>query len=213
MILKDLDVRRKLSLTPEMGRLLIETLQGDVAWLQRQNVMDYSLLLAVCPNDEAAGGRKAGLRNSVAAVGDYCTCCGSQTGVRKPCTECKLPVCVYCCDESRGLAPCHICYGFETCPILTRDVVQTPLPVAKRNASVFRAQDGGVAATSADGTRVLPETYFIGVIDFLQPFNLRKVVEQKVKTVVLAGGDEMQISVLQPDKYAARLVEFVKKLL
>lgn len=55
--------------------------------------------------------------------------------------------------------------------------------------------------------------YFVGIIDFLQPFNIRKQVEQKVKTHLLAGGDALQISVLQPDLYAERLFEFVRRLI
>ena len=217
VILKDLDVCRKLSLTTEMGRLLLETLERDTAWLQRQNVMDYSLLLAVCrEEEEEEGGAKEARACAVTARGgDFCTCCGSETAQLAPCPACRLSVCCFCCDESRGLAPCHLCYGFEACPILGSRVAAAPLPLplAPRNASLFRSHDGGIRASTADGSSALPETYFIGVIDFLQPFNLRKAVEQKVKTVVLAGGDEMQVSVLQPDKYAARLVEFVKKLL
>jgi 1-phosphatidylinositol-4-phosphate 5-kinase len=211
VILKDLDVRRKLSVTAEMGRLLIETLERDAAWLQRQNVMDYSLLLAVCREEENES--KSRRYAVTVAGGDYCTCCGNETATLAPCPACRMAVCGFCCDESRGLAPCHLCYGFEACPILGNHLTVAPLPVAPRHASLFRSHDGGIRASTADGLSSLPETYFIGVIDFLQPFNLRKQVEQKVKTVVLAGGDERQISVLQPDKYAARLVEFVKKLL
>jgi hypothetical protein len=75
VILKDLDVRRKVHMTDEVGRLFIETLTKDVAFLQSQNVMDYSLLLAVCPDNVPTHNSHVG--GLVAAEG-FCTCCGTQ---------------------------------------------------------------------------------------------------------------------------------------
>jgi hypothetical protein len=131
------------------------------------------------------------------------------------CPSCRHPVCIYCCNIARGLSPCHLCAGFPSCPFLGSDqshsLTRSSLPAAPRHASLFRSHDGGLAATKSAGD--VPEVYYIGVIDFLQPFNLRKNLEQQFKTVVMARGDEMLVSVLEPKKYAARLVEFVKKLL
>ena len=214
VILKDLDIQRKLSMTPEMRQLLLDMLARDTAWLQSQNVMDYSLLMAVCRDDIAATTSIS--VSGTTMSGDYCTCCGSERALRKPCPSCKLSVCVYCCDEARGLSPCHLCYGMEQCPFLGREASagsssSGSLPVAKRHASVFRSYDGGFAATDEKGVR-MAEVYYLGVIDFLQPFNLRKTVEKTLKTVWV-GGDEMQISVMEPPKYAARMLGFVSKLL
>lgn len=203
VIQKDLDVRRKLHMTEDMARLLLASLGSDVAWLQSQNVMDYSFLLAVCKEDNVAA-RYGGM---MATEENYCTCCGSQvffekkkkivafllenqSSSRSPCPSCKLSVCVYCCNVERGLTPCHLCAGFPTCPFLGTNPkyvapVSAPLSLPPRHASLFRARDGGMAATSLTGDPI-PEIYYFGLIDFLQPFNLRKNLEQQFKTVVLA---------------------------
>lgn len=205
VILKDLDVQRCIHLTREMSVLLLKTLKADLKWLRNQNCMDYSLLLAVCPVEE-----KESLSVS-AASSACCTCCGGQNLARRPCPKCQFSVCSLCCDPSRQRLVCHLCYGFESCPILgSQTLPQQSAPFRKQ--SLFRSYDGGFRSTSSQGAP-RPEMYFVGIIDFLQPFNIRKQVEQKVKTHLLAGGDALQISVLQPDLYAERLFEFVRRLI
>lgn len=212
-IMKDLDVQEtKLQMTPDMAALFVQSLSKDCEFLQRHNVMDYSLLLALCappPPPSLAPPRRA---SQLLAVSDFCTCCGSESAPRDQCPQCRLAVCVYCCDPRRNLSPCHLCCGFEACPYLGVAGVAGATPVTPpRHASVFRADGGGFRATSADGAP-LETVYFMGIIDFLQPYNMRKQVESRVKTVLLAGGDELQISVLSPERYAQRLVSFVRRL-
>lgn len=50
----------------------------------------------------------------------------------------------------------------------------------------------------------------MGIIDWLQPFNLRKRAENKIKTIV--HGAESDISVVEPRRYAARFYSFIATL-
>ena len=49
---------------------------------------------------------------------------------------------------------------------------------SSKNRSAFYAQDGGLLSDDKD------ELYFIGIIDILQPWTLRKVMEAKMKSLV-----------------------------
>ena len=51
--------------------------------------------------------------------------------------------------------------------------------------------------------------YYLGLIDFLQPWTTRKVMERKIKG--LAGYDTNAISAVTPEEYATRFLEFLDK--
>ena len=73
IILKDLDVERCIHLTRDMGVLLLDTLRADLAWLEQHHAMDYSLLLAVVPdetNEDVHNNGDGGAKSIC------CTCCG-----------------------------------------------------------------------------------------------------------------------------------------
>ncbi len=50
-------------------------------------------------------------------------------------------------------------------------------------------------------------TYYMGVIDFLQPWTVKKRLERDLKG--LAGMDKSAISCVAPADYAARFLDFV----
>lgn len=54
-----------------------------------------------------------------------------------------------------------------------------------------------------------PETYFAGIIDILQPYNLRKQLEHGFKSMRYDGET---ISAVHPDAYAKRFMEFMRKV-
>ena len=49
--------------------------------------------------------------------------------------------------------------------------------------------------------------YFMGLIDFLQPWTTRKVIERRLKGMV--GYDMHAISCVSPEEYASRFLEFI----
>ena len=68
--------------------------------------------------------------------------------------------------------------------------------------------DGGVLSMmqgTKSGKRVL---YYMGVIDFLQPWTPRKVAERKLKGIF--GQDTSAISCVDPDEYATRFLDFIE---
>ena len=134
------------------------------------------------------------------------------------CNKCNLAVCRPCLKVERGIARCHLCQGAQKCPILGKEPPLSAESVRRQSvgsnvsASIFRIDDGGLRSLTPDG-RARPERYYMAIIDYMQPFNNRKRVESTVKTYLLAGGDAMQISVLEPPLYASRMLEFVRRLI
>ena len=54
----------------------------------------------------------------------------------------------------------------------------------------------------------LPVTYYVGLIDFLQPFNIKKVLEWRAKALV---HEKDSFSCVPPDVYAKRLLDFIDR--
>merc|ERR1712032_96509 len=50
-------------------------------------------------------------------------------------------------------------------------------------------------------------TYYIGLIDFLQPWTMKKAIERKLKGVLLH--DMKSISCVPPEEYASRFLDFI----
>lgn len=69
--------------------------------------------------------------------------------------------------------------------------------------------DGGLLSVfhgTRNGKRAL---YYMGLIDFLQPWTSRKVLERKVKGIL--GQDTNAISCVTPEEYAGRFLEFLNE--
>ncbi|CAF4732196.1 unnamed protein product [Rotaria sp. Silwood1] len=65
------------------------------------------------------------------------------------------------------------------------------------------AKTGGIPALTADGQRVY---LYVGIIDILQSYQLRKKLENKFKSVITDG---LQISVTHPSYYSERFQKFL----
>lgn len=71
--------------------------------------------------------------------------------------------------------------------------------------SVFRTDDGGFR--SSDGKdRAMGLVYYMGIIDVLQPYNLRKKVEHALKSLRESPD---ALSCVDPAQYSKRFVDFV----
>jgi hypothetical protein len=81
--------------------------------------------------------------------------------------------------------------------------VMSPVP-----KSPFKARQGGFRATSVND-EPLDVLYFIGIIDILQPYTVRKVGEHLLKSMVHPA-DASTISCVPPDKYAKRFLRFAE---
>jgi len=69
--------------------------------------------------------------------------------------------------------------------------------------SIFQQTDGGIIDPTTH------EIYFMGIIDILQPYNLRKRIETGLKGLRY---DKEGISAVAPDLYARRFVDFMKRV-
>ena len=80
-------------------------------------------------------------------------------------------------------------------------------PMPYHGAGVTEVDGGALSALSGTrkGKRV---TYYMGVIDFLQPWGVKKRLERDLKG--LAGYDKSAISCVAPSDYAARFVKFIE---
>jgi len=71
--------------------------------------------------------------------------------------------------------------------------------------SVFEKEEGGIRGRAEDGS-LLDEWYYIGIIDVLMLYTMRKQIEHVYKAAISRGGE---ISSVQPDEYAARFIKFI----
>ncbi|CAJ0941881.1 unnamed protein product, partial [Mesorhabditis belari] len=158
----------KLRVPEEVRHQLLSMLEADTAWLAKQHLMDYSLLLGIHDVERAVA------ENAVRPVEH-----SEESG-----------------DE---LAP--------TPP-------DSPIP----STGAFPSQEGGpdlddeyyaIASSAASNERLI---YFIGLVDILTYYGVKKRTATAAKTVKY-GSDAENISTVKPDQYARRLVEFVSKAL
>lgn len=77
-----------------------------------------------------------------------------------------------------------------------------------RCSEVERASYAGVEGID---NNVPVATYYFGIIDFLQEYNLLKKIEHQVKTKAQCK-DKHGISAVNPKEYAQRFVDFLEKV-
>mmetsp|Transcript_22355 Transcript_22355/g.40608 ORF Transcript_22355/g.40608 Transcript_22355/m.40608 type:complete len:622 (-) Transcript_22355:1833-3698(-) len=221
-ILKDLDLAREVelvrSLTPTkpigvpkygfhlgatVKSALLSQLRRDVRLLVNCGVMDYSLLVGVANMDRHQLDNESMRALELSEI-----------------QESRMQMAL----QARGKSREHAILSAIVAPI--RILVAPPLFLARRIwseiDSVFSSiltlplpyygaenpgVNGGVFSVlegQRSGNRAI---YFMGVIDFLQPWTTRKVIERRLKGFL--GYDMHAISCVSPDEYATRFLEFV----
>lgn len=75
---------------------------------------------------------------------------------------------------------------------------------------VFRRFSGAVCATDEDDSLIDDCAYYLAIIDFAQPFNMRKRGELAFKSTLV--NDARTLSVAQPTDYSTRLISFVQRI-
>lgn len=73
--------------------------------------------------------------------------------------------------------------------------------------TIFTQDAGGFGATDEQNQPVA-EIYFMGIIDILQPYNLKKRLEHSFKSI---SHPETEISSVEPTFYATRFINFIKE--
>lgn len=167
-----------LHLGPRAKHALLRQLREDVRLLEACGVMDYSLLVGAA---EAPGGRAP----------------------RMP----RVPGLRRLARPARVLASPAMYVGRRAGGYVARTLAAAVTRSSHRYGGGACGVDGGRLSV-LHGTRKGRRTvYYVGVIDVLQPWTVRKVLERRGKG--LAGYDTQAISAVPPKEYAQRFLDFL----
>ncbi|XP_065920767.1 phosphatidylinositol 4-phosphate 5-kinase type-1 beta-like isoform X2 [Dysidea avara] len=190
--LKDLNLQKKVYVGPENKTAVLEQLAKDTAFLAGLQIMDYSMILGI--HDHQQQNRR--LTESIAIDGFQVVQHNpgyqrySDLIEQQPRENSFISANVYSHFRQdfggiRSYSPYH------------------PLNVHDETSSIF--------PTTYDGQRIeeMPvATYYFGIIDILQEYNLWKKSEHFWKTSVCRRNAN-DVSVIDPDKYRERFLNFM----
>ena len=214
-VLKDLDLAREvesvrsmqngqsrpfgINIGPLAKSSLLSQLREDVKLLVDCQVMDYSLLVGVVDMESFIHFDKSARRALESAKG-----IGRRFSTSDKFEERAL---WSLCAPFRLVTAPPIFLAKQTWSLAHRtlaSIITQPLPYY---GSGKCGVDGGLLSVfhgSRNGNRAL---YYMGVIDFLQPWTTRKVLERRIKG--LMGYDTDAISSVTPEEYAQRFLRFL----
>ena len=199
--LKDLDLQRKVYIGAENKALFMEQLKKDVRFLASHHIMDYSLLLGIHDHKREQNYRALTTGNlitndgfEIVTRGDRHPSLSSTQGTGRV-------------ERSSTNEDSFISNGVH--PWFRQDFgglrSYTPHhPIHNRNEQVD-------FPSTYDGQSIynLPiDTYYFGLVDIFQKYNVKKKSERFWKASVCRL-DPNGISVIDPDKYASRFLEFI----
>jgi 1-phosphatidylinositol-4-phosphate 5-kinase len=217
-VLKDLDLAREVELVRSLEKdqhtpstnygltigatakaALLSQLRMDVKLLVDCQVMDYSLLVGVVNMESHLKYEKSARKALVAMQKQGRKFSQSKKFEERALWALGAPL--------RLVSEPPIFLARQVWSLTQRTVssiITSPLPYyGSGKCSV----DGGLYSVlhgSRNGDRAV---YYIGLIDFLQPWTTRKVVERKIKGFM--GYDTNAVSCVTPEEYADRFLEFL----
>lgn len=218
-VLKDLDLAREvdlvrsvknfnlptltegygLSLGATAKAVLLSQLRKDVKLLVDCQVMDYSLLVGIV-NMESHKKDERSARQALSTIRQQSRLFPSRKRMDK-----KLVNAIT--TPGRILIAPPIFIARKLWSLTQRTVsslVTYPLPYYGSGKCVV---DGGLLSVIHGSRRGDRAVYYMGLIDFLQPWTARKYFERKLKGVM--GYDTNAISCVTPEEYASRFLEFL----
>lgn len=178
--------KRSLLLGPEKSKLFGDQLQNDVDFLMKMNIMDYSLLLGIHYLER---GNSENIRDI-------------HLSVFEPHAEVPLAA------GSRMMRATNIRKILAQADPIQLGPSSSKLPEtspAERSAFMFYSEYGGMHATNQNN-QLLPEIYYVGIIDITTPYNMVKKIEHIWKSL---NYDKDLISAVNPLKYGRRFLNFM----
>lgn len=192
--LKDLDLQKKIYIGRENKTAVMEQLAKDTAFLAGLQIMDYSMVLGI--HDHNQQNRR--LTESIGAID------GFQPVQRNPGYERHSQLIEQQPRENSFTT--NVCSHFRQDYGGVRSYSPYhPLNVNDETVSIF--------PTTYDGQRIeeMPVvTYYFGIIDILQEYNLWKRLEHFCKTKVCRRNPQ-DVSVIDPVKYRERFLNYMAK--
>ena len=226
--LKDLDLGdKKIHVGVDSKARLMEQLRRDIEFLVRCKIMDYSLLLGIHNHSDGEKFTREQLRSNPSEIENQCPEIDhDMIPLKELQSSNPQPT-----DSAASSG-----YGTRTNTIDT-DLNDGESPVKLTNAARqkqvawFRADFGGhrnssalhplsslhnVGPQASTGERgatidVPPATYYFGIVDILQEYNLRKKCEHHWKTKV-ACQDKHGISCVNEREYGERFLNFMDEI-
>lgn len=210
-VLKDLDLAREVALLkslrqnkgpkgvsyglhigPKAKAALLRQLRRDVDLLVKCNLIDYSLLVGIAIDKTEGPSMQDLVIGSFSNGMDYRT----QDQMRKDWIA------------SRLLAPLKFvlsppAFLLKSLAVTLQGAATTPLPYYGSDRSGVEAGTLSHIQGKRHGRKAL---YYLGLIDFLQPFNWKKQLEWKWKAFWYGEG----FSCVPPEEYAERFLRFVE---
>ena len=220
---------------------LLEQLRRDIEFLVRCKIMDYSLLLGVHYHspEEIAKLREAAIKdveNRIFQVSTHEPSQSDRYGIiiaEEHCpSSCPSTVSSGYSTQRNTLDETDICCFNKESSSDEDDDSESNFPVGQEQIAWFREDFGGFRSNStlhplymepgshgstADGhagrntTNTPPATYYFGIVDILQQYNLRKKCEHQWKTKV-ACQDEHGLSCVNEREYGERFLNFMDEI-
>jgi len=216
-VLKDLDLAREFASqystkSPDCSGIhigqrkkaeLLSQLRKDIGLLVDCGVMDYSLLVGVV-DLEGDSDDELILKSCSAA-----TLARDQvlSYLENPRRQYSKRVLLSLTSPFRVATAPAIYLGkaaYSTVEHVISTIITTPYPYF---GAEFCGVDGGKLSRIVGTRKGRRAVYYMGLIDFLQPWTLRKIVEKELKGVL--GYDKQAISCVHPSDYASRFLDFI----
>ena len=197
--LKDLDLKDKLHIGPDNKDRLMKQLAKDSLFLSEHHIMDYSLLLGVhhctteLPTSESSNlVETAWSCNDFAVIEDQSP--SSQTAPQGDASRTA--------DHSNVVHTPWFRQYYGGLPSLVSDQ-----PIAVDDAT----GETELSTLSVSAPKSFQDFYFIGIIDILQEYNLKKKLEHFAKSRILCH-DPHSISSINERDYCTRFQSFMDEI-
>ena len=196
--LKDVDLQKKIYVGSENKTLLMEQLRKDVNFLASHNIMDYSLLLGIHDHSRDQNYKSLSTGNTITNDGFEIV-----TRSRNPSLSYPHGRQAGCSDEEETLM------STGDLPWFRQDFgglrSYTPHhPVHNKGEEAYFPEM--YDSTNIDDLPVA--TYYLGMVDIFQKYNIRKKAERFWKTR-FQQLDPNRISVTDSETYANRFLNFI----